>query len=1199
MSSGQPASPGTLRSILVDSSRRKSDRAHTNPDEFSSGSRPPMHSQMSRMFAWTSSARSILGCCVLITVLLVLLVVLLFPRSRSARHHSPCWSPPCRTFTDALAASINASRDPCQDFHGYVCDRWRASFGGSSMLEDAAIGFRRSVRERMARISPPRQSQNSHEKAVMLYKSCLAEGKHAVGEFKQFLRDRRLPWPRVDKRARLMEVVMDLVVNWHFPIFFYAYLLVSAPVTSASKGPKPSSALVVFTEDFLGMGPHLLQKERQLRKNNAELICRLRDALKEPGDDHSEPVSCEQLDQLQMEVLGGLTATTAGDGSPEDESWTAYKGIYSFAKDLTPSVAGRRWWWLLTRHDTGANISPATVRVEVRSRQHMRVMGSLLSSSERQIDLLRVAGLCVVQGLGRFVNSELAALIYGDDSARVGRHSDLCYGIVDQMLPSLLYARYIALLLDSERVAKSTEVFQVVKQTVVDWLRRAAWLNEAARSETLARINRSGLTFEAALMGEATGTKEPSQAAAASLPDFGDNFIENLSFIPHAFWDDIHRGLATASSFSVAANNSLRSMHDPMQMMLLWGDIWRQHNASAFALSSRNVILPNLYMLESVFPAGAYESVNYGVVGSLLARQLVEISFTSAGGKSSESRLDYVATNGSVDCVRQAFLHGDANGTESTEDLEDLDGMLVAVTSLKPLFDALTVSPGYPDWSQGFEEYSAEQLFFLALCFPSCGLPENETTPTGTGLSRASWCNVPLKLFDTFGEAFHCSPAALLLRNREIPPCKWLVGIKKKEDEAFVGPRLTYSLRSNGFRDVRAVVVLRIRHNDQGFRLSELVLVNIPASIPSQRSEVKEHAVGTTETDEDVWIHTLPTAKKASAGRGVSFGSKKKTTSRVKTTKTSPLTKSPASTSVRQSMSSEEEATGAGTVVTSEATTRIKTTKTSPPTKSQATTSEGQTTSFEEVEIEERRAKSTLTSTAPSTTGRSHPKRETPEKRRIPSTSAPVTSTLKPSPRGKRPLIVCVVGGHLRTTVPPPDGLCTFVIFEHVRVAKKSDDFVASSNQKAFDNFLKMATGKRTEQFLLSLTSDLEYDESLGGGRPCRSHHGEGIDSGKLWKHHSMLSNLRQWSKDPLVLFIGLEIFHHRSYSDVYVTGLVAEAAESMDFLILRAHVTTPPSLASQRCQVELISTWTKDTLNDKLLLTVEEATSVLEFFET
>ncbi|KAH7946679.1 uncharacterized protein LOC119397350 [Rhipicephalus sanguineus] len=765
MSSGQPASPGTLRSILVDSSKRKTDHVPSGPDEYSSSSRPPMHSQTSRMFSaitWTAGTGSTLGCCVVMAAVLLLLVVLLLTRSRPVRHHLPCWSPPCRAFVNALAASINASQDPCQDFHGYVCDRWRPSFGGRSMLEDSAISFRRSVGKRVAGISPPRQSQSNHEKAVMLYKSCMAEGNHGVGEFKQFLRDRRLPWPRVDTRASLIDVVIDLVMNWHFPLFFYVYILVSEPLTSASKGgSKQPSVQVVFTEDFLGMGPRLLQKERQLRKNNAELICRLRDTLKEPGDD-SESVSCEQLDQLQREVLGGLTATSTGSGSPEDESWTQYDGIDAFASDLTPLVSGRRWLWILTRQKTGMEFLPTAVRVEVRNKEHMRVLGSLFGSNARQVDLLRVAGLCVVQGLGRFVSHELAALIYGDDSTRVGRHSDLCYGIVDQMLPSLLSARYIALLLDSERVAKATKVFHAVKRTVADSLRTAAWLNDAARSEALPRINRSGLAFEAALIDEAAGTEEPSQAAAANLPDFGDDFIDNLSFIPRAFWDDVHRGLAKTSSFGVAPENSLRSMHNAVQKMLLWGDIWRQHDVSAFALSSRDAVLPNLYMLETVFPAGAYESVNYGVVGSILARQLVAISFTSVGKNSSESRLDYVATNDSVRCIRQAFLRSDSNGTESTEGPGELEGALVAVVSLKPLFDALSVSPGYPDWSQGFEEYSAEQLFFLALCFPSCGLRENETTPTETDLSRASWCNVPLKLFDRFGEAFHCSPGTLM-----------------------------------------------------------------------------------------------------------------------------------------------------------------------------------------------------------------------------------------------------------------------------------------------------------------------------------------------------------------------------------------------------------------------------------------------------
>ncbi|KAL3196385.1 hypothetical protein MRX96_001716 [Rhipicephalus microplus] len=359
----------------------------------------------------------------------------------------------------------------------------------------------------------------------------------------------------------------------------------------------------------------------------------------------------------------------------------------------------------------------------------MHVMGSLLDSRARQIDLIHVAGLCVVQGLGHFVNNELAALIYGDDSARVVRHSDLCYAIVDQMLPSLLAARYIALLLDSERVTKSTKVFQAVKRTVVDLLRRATWINDASRSEALARINRSSLTFEAALIAEAAGMKEPSQAAVASLPVFGYKFIENLSFIPRTFWDEVHRDLATASSFGATAKNSLRSMHSTLQMMVLWGDLWRQHNVSAF-----------------------------GVVGSILARQLVAISYVSAN----ESGLDYVVKNASVDCVRQAFLRGDSNDSEPTEGPGESEGMLLAVTSLKPLFNALTVRPGYPDWNQGFEEYSAERLFFLALCFPSCGLPENETTAMESGLSQASWCNVPLKLFDIFGKAFDCSPGTIM-----------------------------------------------------------------------------------------------------------------------------------------------------------------------------------------------------------------------------------------------------------------------------------------------------------------------------------------------------------------------------------------------------------------------------------------------------
>ncbi|KAH7938126.1 hypothetical protein HPB49_020536 [Dermacentor silvarum] len=282
-----------------------------------------------------------------------------------------------------------------------------------------------------------------------------------------------------------------------------------------------------------------------------------------------------------------------------------------------------------------------------------------------------------------------------------------------------------------------------------------------AHLETFARISRSVLTFEAVLTGEAAGAEVPSLAATANLPDFSDDFIDNLSRIPRVFWDGVHRDLlATPSSFGFAPGNRLQSIHAPTKSTLWWGDVWHQHDASPFALSPHDVIIPNLYMLDSVFPATAYESVNYGLVGSLLARQLLAISFRAAGTDGSyKSRLNELATNDSVRCVQEAFQRGDLNGTALGEYLGDTDAMLVAVTSLKPLLDSLSTSPGYPEWNRGFDDYSAEQLFFLALCFPSCGLPDDQmASRRGGGSSRASWCNVPLMLFDAFGEAFHCQP---------------------------------------------------------------------------------------------------------------------------------------------------------------------------------------------------------------------------------------------------------------------------------------------------------------------------------------------------------------------------------------------------------------------------------------------------------
>ncbi|XP_070395497.1 uncharacterized protein [Dermacentor albipictus] len=346
-----------------------------------------------------------------------------------------------------------------------------------------------------------------------------------------------------------------------------------------------------------------------------------------------------------------------------------------------------------------------------------------------------------------------------------------------------------------------------------------------------------------------------------------------------------------------------------------------------------------------------------------------------------------------------------------------------------------------------------------------------------------------------------------------------------------------------------------------------------------------EQDAATTETEEEVWFHTLPGTKKAASGRAATLPPKKISTAHNKTNASTALPKPPAASSRRPSTSTPEVAPKGSTNPTSQ--------------------------SLHSSTVR-RQPKSVSSSPHPHTTETSFSKRKTPQISQVLSSTAIVKAT-SVHPHAGRPLVVCVVGGQLRTTMPPPDGLCAFMIFEHVRVARQSHDFIASSNQVAFDNFMKMAAGNTKEQFLLSLSTALEYDESLevryraldimrryrdqnvrGYGFAHYQVASTGIDSGKLWKHHSMLANLKHWSKDPVILFLGLELYHQRSYSDVYITGLIAEAAASMDFLILRTHLTTPPSLASNQCHVELIGSWTKDSLNDKLLLSMEDAARFL-----
>ncbi|XP_077493602.1 neprilysin-1-like [Amblyomma americanum] len=756
---------GTLRSILVGSPQWKSHRPPSCSAEISSSSRPPITplTRLRSEYAWCRGLSSALCSCGFLVALLLLVAVVLFPRAGPPRHTIPCWAEQCGAYVRALEASINTSRDPCDDFHRYVCDKWRPASGGRTFLEDSMLTFRKVVMRNAANASPPPKNQDGYEKAAMLYQSCVTEPTpDTLGDFRLFLKERRLPWPEIDNDANALDVALDLSLNWHLPVFFYVYFVFIAPEPT-SRGPQKfaisSSSRLVFTDNSLGFGPETLLEERRLRESNAVHICALREAMTDRGVRNSDMVHCQALDRLQQDILEKLAG---GKADVRQQYWMHYDSLKSFAKHLNLSVSGEQWARLVRKHLNEPEAKfISSIPVEVRNRRQMVAMGRILINVENK-NLLDFMGLSVVQYLGRFESAKLATLIYGGHSNLAERHPDVCYRLVNRLAPRLLTTPSVKLLLDAERIRKVSEIFTSVKQFLGKSLRTASWIPNSSRPLVLRLLNETAMTHEAALTGELGGIDGPS-GLAESLPDFGGQFLDNLSRIPHNSWDKVLRFLEPPSSSASTPDKTAWALH--ISGDLHWADLWRQHDTS---LVPQMVVLPSLYMLDPVFPAGAYESVNYGVVGSLLARQLlaamdptgpaVDLSLSGHPKESSDDKKD-----GILRCIREAFVQDRSNVTiaqvvTSGRDVDSgyLYAMFVAAASLKPLYEALASSPGYPDWSSGFKGYTADQLFFLAICFASCGARLEETASQGEP-SQADWCNMPLRLSTKFADAFGCA----------------------------------------------------------------------------------------------------------------------------------------------------------------------------------------------------------------------------------------------------------------------------------------------------------------------------------------------------------------------------------------------------------------------------------------------------------
>ncbi|KAK8773007.1 hypothetical protein V5799_012460 [Amblyomma americanum] len=492
-------------------------------------------------------------------------------------------------------------------------------------------------------------------------------------------------------------------------------MFLNAHVSVTDKGNRK----LTIIPTFLGVDLDALLAEHQYEDEHAHRACLLFHALE--GQSQTESAlfrerQCQQLAKLQSDVFHRLS-------NHSERRWVTYASVYEFAANATPDISGELWVRLINNHAQVGSHVLSSSEVEVYDPGYIREFATILREKPKK-GLLSLFGLTFVEVLGRAV-SELAPFIYsGREQLAWKRHTVYCYRLTDVALPGALGSHPATYLYHQYRTKKIEEVSHVVLASVSEKLRHSSWLG--GESKTVIKH-----LLEAPIFIE--GLERKMNAEKHEFPTVTRSFLRNIPLLPGDVWVKFHR------RFHYSGGD------------VDWTDPWQLANAKNGRL---RLVVPDVYMLQSVFPDDAFESVNYATIGSLIARQATVALMTTVDNGGREltwpTPKERLIRQAAIDCLIEAF-EARYNSTQGKTTV-DPSALYVAWKSLSPLFTALHSSAGFPEWSVGFHHYTPQQLFFIALCFSVCRQGEQATSES----SGAAWCNFLLSMFRPFANSFHC-----------------------------------------------------------------------------------------------------------------------------------------------------------------------------------------------------------------------------------------------------------------------------------------------------------------------------------------------------------------------------------------------------------------------------------------------------------
>ncbi|XP_075547672.1 neprilysin-11-like [Dermacentor variabilis] len=617
-----------------------------------------------------------------------------------------CVSDSCKEHAKRLLNTINTSVDPCKNFYAFVCGGWKREFPTLSVLEKMNQDAKKNE---IMELGADLWQQG---KAAQLYQKCAdPQMPHSIVEIDalvHFMDDVGLVWPFKDSDDapfHPLEVMLSMAASFDVNFQFRLQVMISKVIGN----------ILIFRRRYNGVvWKHRLEHLMNTQQYAAVI------------HDHMAVLGLHNLkyDATLLQKLETFFTEATHYGNKGEQWWLTFDELDT----KTPNIRDVEWHPLLNRQYS------ITLRRRWNPKDWVVVEDSLLLTKLDELFRTYNQSEIFMGTAWMFIQSHLWAatgkpeLMFRDN---VNENRQLaCLEYVNSIFGLLSSTEYLTQLFPTNETRRGVYRFtQSLKNEFVSKVNRAAWIDREIAGMAIRKIKNTELNI---LPSEQFFVSYQRAALYGIFPD-----TSNFSFV--ISW------LVSAEKYGRLQNDA--RFYDIYQKRRTFH---QQPYTYAYLPNSVDAVMvafeAPLFYINGTF------AMNYAGSGFMLAREIAKTidPLGTTVNLDGENIAWWGKTHSAEYYHRMQCQLGQESGLPEM-------GVFPAIPALEVSFSAFKTtiqqhfnrSDAVNDLRlEGLGEYGEDQVFFMTYCYALCSKEGD--------ISSQQECNVPLRHFYPFAEAFKC-----------------------------------------------------------------------------------------------------------------------------------------------------------------------------------------------------------------------------------------------------------------------------------------------------------------------------------------------------------------------------------------------------------------------------------------------------------